>query len=191
MTEHRPATFRWRLAATLAAACAALAVTTAEPPVTAAAGGGCPNANRPAAQVKISELRSAVFCLINEERRRHGREALRTSRNLQEAARKHAVAMTDTGCLSHRCPGEPPLRNRIRRSGYLDGARVWRYAENTGCARTARAMVANWMAITFHRVNILRGRFEDIGIAPTHKRVEGRCNAGFSTFSAVFGFRRP
>jgi uncharacterized protein YkwD len=194
MCEQTPTSARLRSRAAGAATCAALAVIAAglltAPASGASAGPGCPNANKPVSQVKISELRKAAFCLINEQRRRHARKPLRISRQLQKGARKHTVAMTSTGCLAHRCPGEPPLRSRIRRTGYLDGARTWRYAENTGCARTADAMIANWMAITFHRVNILRAKFRDVGIAPSHKRVKGRCKPGYGTFTAVFAFRR-
>jgi uncharacterized protein YkwD len=154
------------------------------------AGAGCPHAGEPAGQVSIGGLRKAILCLINEERRRHGVKPVGRSRALQEVASRHTKVMIRTGCLAHRCAGEPPLATRIRRSGYLAGAREWRFAENTGCARSAKAMVANWMATTFHRVNILRPSFRDVGVGPSHRHVKKRCPRGYDTFSAILGFRK-
>jgi uncharacterized protein YkwD len=149
----------------------------------------CAHATESVRQVGAGKLRRAVLCLINAERRRHARETLNSDRRLRRAAAKHTEAMIEANCLSHRCPGEPDLHQRVRRSGYLKGARSWRYAENTGCALTAEAMVANWMGTTFHRINILRGKFEDVGVAADRDRVRSRCKRGYGTFTAVFAFR--
>jgi uncharacterized protein YkwD len=158
---------------------------------TAAGGGGsgCAHADDPAVRVEIGALRKAMLCLVNDERRRHARKPLDANRLLQKAAAAHTQKMVETGCLAHRCPGEPTLEQRIRKAGYLRGARDWQYAENTGCARTAGAMIENWMASRFHRINVLRGSFRDLGVGPSHRRVKGRCSRGFATFTAVFAFR--
>ena len=175
------------------AALAALAL--AAPASHSAAGGGggprtCKHAADPANQVAVASLRKAVACLINNERRRHGRRLLRHNKDLTEAARRHTATMVKTNCLAHRCPNEPDLPTRIERTGYLQGFDHWRFAENTGCALTAEAMVANWMGSKFHRINIVNGKFRDLGVGASHKRVEGRCKRGYGTFTAVFGFRR-
>jgi uncharacterized protein YkwD len=158
-------------------------------PAAAAGGQTCKHAEDEASQVGVGTLRKTVTCLINAERRRHARKPLSRSRSLDTAARKHTEKMVDKDCLAHRCPGEVDLEARIRRAGYFEGADDWRFAENTGCGLTAKSMVANWMASKFHRINILNGKFRDLGIGVSHERVESRCAKGYSTFTAVFGFR--
>jgi len=74
-------------------------------------------------------------------------------------------------------------------AGYFDGVKSWRYAENTGCGLSAEAMVANWLDSVYHRVNILDEDFRDMGVGASHRRVAGRCQKGYGTFTVVFGER--
>jgi len=197
MTQTRKPGWR-RSVAAVGAAAAALAVAAAsfalasEPPAPAAerAGGvACPTASEPAAQSTVKQLRASVRCLINEERAVHGFGKLTRSASLQRAAQRHTRAMVSTGCLSHRCPGEASLEDRLDAAGYFDGVKSWRYAENTGCGLSAEAMVANWLDSVYHRVNILDEDFRDMGVGASHRRVAGRCQKGYGTFTVVFGER--
>jgi uncharacterized protein YkwD len=160
-------------------------------PGSAAAGAGvaCPGAGQPAAQMNASQLRRAVRCLINEERAARDLSAVVKDQSLKKAAQAHSEVMAETGCLAHQCAGEDDLQTRLRDAGYLDGAEMWRFAENTGCGLSAEAMVANWMATRFHRINILQAKFRDIGIGAVPQRVKGHCERGYATFAVVFGWR--
>jgi uncharacterized protein YkwD len=98
--------------------------------------------------------------------------------------------MVADDCLDHTCPGEAPLERRIRKSGYPDRAGRWRYASNTGCAISARAMVRRWLRSDFHRENVLKPRFRDIGAGVERAAPESQgCESNFATFSVVFGWR--
>jgi uncharacterized protein YkwD len=99
--------------------------------------------------------------------------------------------MVKTDCLSHVCPHEADLEHRIRESGYLEGAKKWRYAEDTGCGLTAEAMVKNWLASTYHRLNILGKKYRDLGIGVSDGNVKRRCKPGYGTFTLLFAFRKP
>jgi uncharacterized protein YkwD len=155
----------------------------------AGAAGECKRAGTPVHRLSGGAVRTAVLCLVNDERRRHARKPITRSRALQRAAQEHADRMVATDCLSHQCPGEGSLASRIRRSGYADGAKDWEFAENTGCGLTVRAMVENWMASRYHRINILDPTFEDLGIGYSRGNVQGRCRDSFGTFAAVFAMR--
>ena len=98
--------------------------------------------------------------------------------------------MIRTNCLDHQCGGEPDLFTRIKRTGYFSGARNFNYAEDVGCEQTASQMVSNWMGSSLHRKNILNRKFRDAGIGASHGRVPSRCDAGFVTFTIVFGYRK-
>jgi uncharacterized protein YkwD len=149
----------------------------------------CPTAGEPATHATSRQLRRSVRCLINEERAVRGLAKLARKKSLQKAADRHADAMAETDCLAHRCGDEDDLRTRLRKAGYFRGAKSWRFAENTGCGASAEAMVANWMASRFHRVNILNRKFRDVGVGVTHDRVSGRCDRGFATFAVVHARR--
>ncbi len=159
-------------------------------PAAAGTTAGCKNVDLPILEGTGPQARKATLCLINEERRRHARRALSPNKALGKAAAKHAKTMVKKNCLSHRCPGEPGLETRIRRTGYFSGARSFRFSENTGCAVTAESMVANWMGSRFHRINLLGKDFDEVGISTTKKRVPRRCSRGYGTFAVVFGVRK-
>jgi uncharacterized protein YkwD len=160
-------------------------------PGSAAAGTGvaCPAAGQPAAEMHAWQLRRAARCLINEERAARDLGALIRDQSLKEAAQAHSEVMVQTGCLAHQCAGEDGLETRLRDVGYLEGAEMWQFAENTGCGVSAEAMVANWMATKFHRVNILQPKFRDVGVGAVAGRVKGQCERGYATFAVVFGWR--
>ena len=50
-------------------------------------------------------------------------------------------------------------------------------------------MVAGWLDVKYHRINILNKDFRDIGVGVVHKRIKDRCDDGFVTFAVVFGSR--
>jgi uncharacterized protein YkwD len=152
---------------------------------------GCSHASDAVGEITDGQLKKAVICVINKERSRHARPRVKQSRRLDEAAQVHTDAMVKTNCLSHVCPHEPDLEQRIRRSGYLKGAKKWQYAEDTGCGLTAEAMVKNWLASTYHRLNILGGKFRDLGIGVSDGNVKRRCKPEYGAFTTLFAFRKP
>jgi uncharacterized protein YkwD len=152
---------------------------------------GCDHATAAVRELPNGQLRKAFVCLMNKERSRHARQRLKPSLRLQEAAQFHTDKMVETDCLSHVCADEADLQTRLRRSGYLKGARKWEFAENTGCGTTAEAMVTNWMASTYHRLNILGKKFRDLGVGVSDGNVKRRCKPGYGTFTAVFAYRVP
>jgi uncharacterized protein YkwD len=149
----------------------------------------CKGADKPSVGLSAPQVRKAFRCLVNERRRARDAAPVADSQALQEAAQFHTRKMVKKGCLAHRCGNEPNLEQRVRRSGYLAGASRWQYSENTGCGLSAEAMVANWMASQFHRVNVLEKNYRDVGIGVVRKRTPGHCKVGYSTFTLVFGFR--
>jgi uncharacterized protein YkwD len=179
------------LAATLLALLAWVALT-ASPRTSAAAGSratSCASATTPASQANTRELRKAARCLLNSERSVHGLSKLARETSLQRASQQHAGTMAASDCLAHRCGKEPDLETRIGRVGYLQSARAWRYAEETGCAVSAAAMVANWMASNGHRADILEPKYHELGVGVVGRRVKSRCEKGYATFAILLGWR--
>jgi uncharacterized protein YkwD len=181
------------MATALALALAGFALAAVErsaPASAASAAPTCENDTADAGELSTGELRKATICLINSERRAEKLDRLGRVRSLQKAAKRHAKVMVAENCFSHSCPGEPDLEERLRRAGYFEGAKRWEYAQSTGCASTAEAMVESWLARKFHRRNLLDRKFDDIGVGVAGDSPRKFCDGGFATFTAVFGWRR-
>lgn len=165
--------------------------TAAEPTATSAGDVACPGAETLAVDTTVKEMRGSIRCRINEERATHGLGRVVIDRRLRKAANRHVKAMVATDCLAHKCPGEPSLERRIKKSGYLEGAEAYQYAENTGCGESVEEMMDSWLTSKFHRINLLNKAFDDVGIGIAQEAVKGSCRKGFATFAVVFGHREP
>lgn len=149
----------------------------------------CANAGESAADLGAKQLRKAVRCLVNEQRLARGLGKLSRDASLERAARRHSRVMVNTDCLAHRCEDELSLERRLAKAGYFDGTLAWEYAENTGCAPTAEAMVKSWMASREHRIYMLDRDFRELGVGSTPAPVLSLCEEGYTTFALVVAWR--
>jgi uncharacterized protein YkwD len=171
------------------AAVVLVALLAAGPGASSAIAGQCANADATPAEATVGELRNAIVCLINDKRRDRDKRRLDKNAKLKDAAVRHNRTMLRENCWRHKCPGEPTLQKRLRRSGYLDGASSWAYAENFGCAQTPQGMLNAWMDSRFHRKNIL-GSYEDIGAAAAKEVVPSSpCGSDRATYTVVLASR--
>jgi uncharacterized protein YkwD len=122
----------------------------------------------PGASLATSSDARGLFRLLNHERVTRGLRPLRHSAALDEAARWQSRDMVARGYFEHERPGGPSLSQRIRRAGYTAGARSWAVGENIawgqGSLSTPQSIVRAWMKSPGHRANILRRRFEHVGV---------------------------
>jgi uncharacterized protein YkwD len=174
-------------------AIAAFGFVALSPQVEPASGAPCAHADDTHAEASIAQLRNATLCLVNRRRAQRDKGRLDRNAKLGDAAERHTRVMLRTDCLRHRCPGEPSLGQRIRRTGYLNRASRWRFAESTGCKRTPRRMVNAWMSVRFHRRNLLEPAYRDIGAGLKARSPHvGGCkgNPDLTTYTVVVAFRR-
>jgi uncharacterized protein YkwD len=177
------------IAALAGAALASLALL-ASPGVTTAEA-ACPNQNAEPGEATLGQVEASIECLINRERNQKGRDDLNEKGNLNGPAQSHTNKMVNQDCFKHKCAGEPGIKNRLIDSGYLAGARKYAFGENIGYEHTPKLMVNLWMADDYHRRNILRSKFEDIGIgAARGAPVANKPDSHFWTFTTDEGFVR-
>ena len=163
----------------------------AGPTASAAAATDCANADAHPHDVSLVKIRAAITCLINEKRKAHGRVRLDSNGKLETAAQSHNDVMLDQDCFEHRCQGEPRLRHRIGKTGYLDGAKSFAFAEDLGFETTPAQMIRRWMKSRFNRKNILHARFGDVGVGVGWgSPVASQPDANFATYTVVFAWRR-
>ena len=136
--------------------------------------------------------RSALLCLLNVERRRHGLRPVRANRRLARAAGSHSRRMVQRRFFAHVGPGSLDLAARLRLSRYIPRrGGTWLIGENIGFGRgrMARPMSMHraWMRSTPHRAAILERRFREVGFGIAPGSPYGR---GGATFTVDFGRRR-
>ena len=132
----------------------------------ARAAGGCPNADAVVGDASMQALRTAVVCLINQQRTSRHLPALRASRLLNRSAQQWTNAMVATDVFSH----GTNFAGRISAAGY-----VWRAAgENIATGfQTPRSVVNAWMASAGHCQNILNPTYGNVGTGVSTQTVRG------------------
>lgn len=151
----------WLAGALLATLAFALVLATPEP---SSARVICQKADRQIDSITKKRARAAIQCLVNKNR---SAKNLRSQSQLIEAGQGHSKYMRNHGCFSHQCYGEASLDTRIRRTGYLNGARSYGYGEviaTNSRNRSPRDFVRQWMNSSSHRSALRDSRFEHLGI---------------------------
>ena len=143
----------------------------------------CANVRSAATSVSSSQVRSAVRCLVNAQRAAHGMRPMRASADLRRAAHKHAVDMVRRRYFDHVSPEGGTMAQRVKRTGYLSGARRWALGEDIGWAgggsASAAGIVDAWMKSPGHRAVILDRRFHEVGLGVASGVPNGGSGATF------------
>ena len=156
---------------------------------------GCGNVDVTPTRGNIGVVRTAVLCLHNAERARHGLPRLSESSRLRRAAVRHSSHMVNARFFDHTAPSGATMLDRIRRTGYTSGARGWSLGENiawgSGRLATAAQIQRAWMQSPGHRANILKRSFRQIGIGiRTGVPVHLSASQPGATYTTDFGYRR-
>lgn len=141
----------------------------------------------------LAHVRSATLCVLNAERAARRMPPLRRNELLERAALRHTRDMVARAYFSHHSPSGESFVDRVKKAGYMRGARGWAVGENIawagGPAATPSEVVRSWMASAGHRANILSAGFREIGIGVV-PRVPVRGSGGGATYNTDFGARR-
>jgi len=114
--------------------------------------------------VRAAGLMSQVVTITNQQRNAHGCEPLTVDQSLVVASERQSWYMAATRDFGHIGWGGSTFEARARVAGYPEPA-----AENIAWGyRTAREVVAAWMASPAHRANILDCTTRSIGTGVTY-----------------------
>ena len=171
---------------------ALVAVCAVAVPSAAMAGSACQAAGATPATTGKRAIVRATLCTINSERGRHGLAPLRLNRRLSAAAAAHAGDMNARNYFSHDSLDGGSFVDRIRRAGYLSGARSWTVGENLAWGSRGRAapqmITQSWMNSPGHRANILNSAFREIGIGVAYG-APAAVGGPAATYATEFGAR--
>lgn len=178
-----------RLLAAAIAIIAALGVAAA--PASAAA---CPYATTTADRASADQLEKALLCLMNQARRKRGVRALRRNADLDRASLRHTLDMIGSLLFSHSGSDGDDVVDRVRRTGYLRGARRWRVGENIaygyGSVSAPREIMRMLMRSREHRRNILYKGFREVGVGVERGTPLRKYNREGATYTTDFGVVR-
>jgi len=153
----------------------------------------CTAGNATPAVASKREIVRATLCELNRERAHSGLRALKLNRKLSRAARVHVRDMTRRNYFSHDTLGGGSFVDRIRRQGYLRGARSWIVGENLawGSRKYSRPSVIMrmWMNSPGHRANILNASFKEIGVGVAYDAPVAGGGKPVGTYATEFGAR--
>lgn len=122
--------------------------------------------------------------LVNKERREQGVAPLTVNTLLNQAAEAKADDMIKNDYFAHTSPiGETPW-HWLKQAGYSYRTAGENLALNYDDAKEQHEA---WMKSTTHRANILNGRFDEIGMATRHGKINGK-NATITV--QLFGSQR-
>ncbi len=138
----------------------------------------CANASTPATSASSAAMRTAVVCLINQQRARRGLPTLRTSSLLDRSAQGWTNSMVLSGIFSHGLD----FAARITAVGF-----IWQDAgENIATGfPTPASVVSAWMASKDHCENILDPVYTKVGTGISRHPV-GSWASGPSTWTQDF-----
>jgi uncharacterized protein YkwD len=178
----------------LFAVLASIAVVAAIAPAAAVGAQACESGNAIPATASNRTMVRATLCLLNAERAAAGLKALRLDKRLSKAARRHADDMARRNFFSHTSLDGSSFVDRIRRAGYLSGARYWTVGENLAWATrrqsAPRGIADMWMNSPGHRANILSPSFREVGIGIVDDAPVDGAGAPAATYTTDFGTRR-
>ena len=175
--------------APIALSCLALAL-----PASASAAAPCANADLVPTAANGAQVRAATLCLINRERTKRGRRALRHDGQLRKVAQSYSRQMVRHRFFDHVGPDGSTLRSRITGgTTYLRRVAGWSLGENlywgSGERATPAQSVEGWMNSPGHRRNMLDPRFRDIGIGIAIGAPEDVGGTPAATYTTEFGTR--
>jgi uncharacterized protein YkwD len=163
-------------------------------PASAMGAAPCVSASATPAKVAKPAIVRATLCVLNAERARYRLRPLRLNRRLSKAAGRHARDMARRKYFSHDSLGGRSFVDRIRRAGYLRGARRWSVGENlawgTHGRSTPLSILRMWMASPGHRANILSPSFREIGIGLAYRAPVNGGARPAATYATDFGSKR-
>jgi uncharacterized protein YkwD len=129
----------------------------------------CPNAHVSITQAPVNDMRTAVLCLINEQRTSHGLPKLVVSDKLDRSAQGWTDSMVDSDQFTH----GSAFMNRISAAGF-DWTTV---GENIATGyETPSSVVRAWMNSPGHCANILNPGYREVGTGVSARRIPRASN---------------
>jgi len=107
---------------------------------------------------------------VNELRRKHGLEPLRTDERLMQVARNYSRLMAEKKFFSHYGPAGEDVADRVSAAGISFSLVAENLFKSVNGRNSVDLAVKGWMNSPGHRQNILRDNITDTGVGVWRER---------------------
>jgi uncharacterized protein YkwD len=162
-----------------------------EPAAPLADAKGCADSGQIPTPANVGSTRTAILCLLNRARARHGLSPLARNASLELASQRHSEDMALRDYYEHDTPEGVDSATRMAGAGYpISGASV---GENIHWGVEAEAtpvrIFRDWMKSPGHRENILRPAFTEVGVGVAHEAPKLSVEGRVGVYTTDFGGR--
>jgi uncharacterized protein YkwD len=152
---------------------------------------GCADSGQIPTPANVGSTRTAILCLLNRARARHGLSPLARNASLELASQRHSEDMALRDYYEHDTPEGVDSATRMAGAGYpIAGASV---GENIHWGVEAEAtpvrIFRDWMKSPGHRENILRPEFTEVGVGVAHEAPKLSVEGRVGVYTTDFGGR--
>jgi hypothetical protein len=149
----------------------------------------CGQVGLPAAKLGVGRARELTFCLLNEQRARHGLGRLRYEGRLQVAAQRHADDMVRRKYFEHDTPEGVEPHSRVLATGYPanNAFTAENIAWGEGAEGSPVEIVDSWMHSPPHRWAILHPSLAEVGVGIAMGAPERDSSGPAATYATSFG----
>ena len=137
---------------------------------------------------------SSAVSAVNIERAARGIDSLRRDADLAQAARGHALEMTQRQFFSHVSTNGNQLSDRVRAAGYGDPGDGWKVGEDIGWGSGQKAtpawIVQAWLDSPPHRRILLSQTYVELGVGVISDTPKATQLPG-ATYAMDLGVLRP
>ena len=132
--------------------------------------------------IELNRAEKLTLELHNKTRKKHGLEELCVDPTLTKVARDHSKDMIKKGYFGHNSADGKASAKRLTDSSYNWSAMGENIAWGSGGYSNPESRFKAWMESKGHKVNILNGRYEEVGIGVASGELgEGSQEATFYT----------
>lgn len=120
---------------------------------------------RPTRTADLAEAQAATLCLVNRERTKRGRKALKSNGLLKKLESTLARDMVKRRYFDHTTPSGRTFSDRLKAQGWRGSTAGENIAWGSGELGSPAEIVDGWMNSPGHRANILNPAFTRAGTA--------------------------
>ncbi len=114
--------------------------------------------------IELNKAEKLTLDLHNKTRKENGLKELCVDPTLTKVAREHSNDMIKKRYFAHNSPDGKSSAKRLKDSGYNWSAMGENIAWGSGSHSNPKSRFKAWMESKGHKVNILNGRYEEVGI---------------------------
>jgi Cysteine-rich secretory protein family len=149
----------------------------------------CGQVGLSAAELGLGRARELTFCLLNEQRARHGLGHLRYEARLELAAQRHAEDMVRRKYFEHDTPEGVEQHSRALATGYPanNAFTAENIAWGEGAASSPVEIMDGWLHSPPHRDAILHPSLAEVGVGIAMGAPERDSSGPAATYATSFG----